>query len=281
MRSKRVLGTVLTVALTAALAAATTTTHAAAAPQALTLTWADDFDGPAGNAPDSSKWTNNVGGDGWGNKELQYYTPGNHNTALDGEGNLVITARAENPEGSSCWYGPCKFSSGRLTTQGKFDQAYGRFEARMKLPTGKGMWPAFWTMGNDFKGVNDGWPQCGEIDVMEYIGDEPNTVYGTLHGPGYFDKDGVGGQTNSGSPLSADFHTYAVDWSPNSVTWSLDGVDYVTKTPSDLPPGKEWVFNHNFFMLLNFAVGGTMSGNPDNDSQLPQQMIVDYVHVYS
>jgi beta-glucanase (GH16 family) len=266
-------------AVTALTAALTTPVQAAPPPRALALTWTDDFDGPAGRAPDSRKWTNDVGGDGWGNDELQYYTAGNRNAALDGTGNLVITARKERPAGSSCWYGACKYSSARLVTMGKFDQAYGRFEARMKLPKGKGLWPAFWMLGNNYE--SKGWPDCGEIDVMENIGSEPSTVYGTLHGPGYSDENGIGGETRSSTPVSAAFHTYAVQWNADSVTWSLDGRDYLTKSRKDVPAGRKWVFDHKFFMLLNLAVGGSWPGSPDNATQFPQQLTVDYVHVFS
>jgi len=250
-------------------------------PHALALTWTDDFDGPAGSGPDPSKWRHDVGGDGWGNKELQYYTDSTRNSALDGDGNLVITARKEQPAGSSCWYGACKYSSARLITQGKFDQRYGRFESRMKLPKGQGMWPAFWMLGADYD--SRGWPDCGEIDVMENVGNEPSTLYGTIHGPGYSDEEGPGGETRlpDGAPLSNAFHTYAVDWRADKITWSLDGRDYLTKTRADIPAGREWVFEHNFFMLLNLAVGGTWPGSPDSSTQFPQQLVVDYVHVYS
>lgn len=126
-----------------------------------TLLWSDDFNGPSGQLPDQSKWTFNTGGDGWGNQELQYYTNSPSNAALDGNGNLVITARRESV--GSCWYGQCQYSSARLMTGGKFGQMYGAIEARIKIPTGKGIWPAFWMLGEDLLQV--GWPQCGEIDV--------------------------------------------------------------------------------------------------------------------
>ena len=266
-------------ALTLAMAPASTAV--VAPPHALRLTWADDFDGPSGRAPDASKWKHDVGGDGWGNQELQHYTSSTRNAALDGGGNLVITAREERPSGSSCWYGTCKYSSARLITQGKFDQAYGRFEARMKLPKGQGMWPAFWMLGADYD--TKGWPDCGEIDVMENVGAEPSTSYGTLHGPGYSDENGPGGSTTlpDGAPLSGAFHTYAVDWTAESIRWSLDGRVYLTQTRKNIPAGAPWVFDHKFFMLLNLAVGGTWPGSPDSSTHFPQELTVDYVHVFS
>nr|MDT0524662.1 glycoside hydrolase family 16 protein [Streptomyces sp. DSM 41633] len=160
------------------------------------------------------------------NHERQYYTGGNSNAALDGQGNLVITARKENPGNYQCWYGTCEYTSARLNTAGKFSAAYGHVEARMKVPRGQGMWPAFWMLGDDFGDV--GWPQSGEIDVMENVGFEPGTVHGTLHGPGYSGADGIGaGYTlPNGEAFADDFHTFAVDWAPDSITWSVDGQVY-------------------------------------------------------
>src|SRR6266542_3268035 len=145
-----------------------------AAVGAAALTWSDDFDGPAGSAPDPSRWRHDIGGGGWGNQELEYYTNSTRNAALDGNGQLVITARRENPAGFGCWYGSCQYTSARLLTAGTFSQQYGRFEARIKIPRGQGMWPAFWMLGTNIGTV--GWPSSGEIDVMENIGREPGTI---------------------------------------------------------------------------------------------------------
>jgi beta-glucanase (GH16 family) len=257
----------------------TPVTPAAAAP-AWVLTWQDEFDQAAGSPPDSSKWTHEVGGDGWGNEELQYYTRSTRNAAHNGQGQLTITAIKEQPAGSSCWYGTCQYSSARLITKDKFTQRYGKVEARMKLPRGKGLWPAFWMMGDDFDSA--GWPDCGEIDVMENIGSEPSTVYGTIHGPGYHSEAGPGGSTTSpdGRPLADAFHTYTVEWLPDSISWFIDGKHYLTLTPADIPSGSRWVFDHPFFMLLNVAVGGTWPGDPGSSTTFPQQLSVDYVRVY-
>ncbi|MEU0466016.1 glycoside hydrolase family 16 protein [Amycolatopsis sp. NPDC006131] len=257
--------------LPALVAAATLTAPQA---QAATVTFNDDFNGPAGSAVDPAKWQLETG-DNVNNHERQYYTAGAANAALDGQGNLVITARRENPGGYNCWYGPCEYTSARLNTAGRFTQTYGHFEARMKLPRGQGMWPAFWALGNDI-GTN-GWPNCGEIDFMENVGFEPNTVHGTIHGPGYSGAEGIGA-AYSGPNFSDGFHTFAVDWAPNQIRWYVDGVLYQTRTPADLG-GDRWVFDHPFFLILNLAVGGYWPGDPDGGTQFPQQLVVDYVRV--
>lgn len=245
------------------------------------LAWHDEFDQAAGTAPDSAKWTHEVGGDGWGNDELQYYNRSTNNAAHNGRGQLTITAIEEEPAGSSCWYGACQYSSARLITKGNFAQQYGKVEARMKLPRGTGLWPAFWMMGDDIDSA--GWPDCGEIDVMEHVGSEPYTLYGTLHGPDYNGENGPGGSTRSpdGTPLADAFHTYAVEWRPDSISWFIDNKRYLTLTPADIPSDARWVFDHPFFMLLNVAVGGRWPGDPDDATTFPQQLSVDYVRVYT
>ncbi|WP_327121310.1 lectin [Streptomyces sp. NBC_01341] len=252
---------------------------AAAAAAAAAVTFSDDFDGPAGAAVDGGKWQVETG-DNVNNHERQYYTAGNRNAALDGQGNLVITARKENPGNYQCWYGRCEYTSARLNTSGKFTTTYGRVEARMKIPRGQGIWPAFWMLGSDIGSV--GWPNSGEIDIMENVGFEPGTVHGTLHGPGYSGSGGIGaGYSLPGGQAFADaFHTFAVDWSPNAITWSVDGTVYQRRTPADLG-GKQWVFNKPFFVILNLAVGGYWPGDPDGSTVFPQQLLVDYVRVSS
>ncbi|MEU5714693.1 lectin [Streptomyces sp. NPDC020403] len=243
------------------------------------VTFSDEFDGPAGSAVDGGKWQTETG-DNVNNHERQYYTAGNSNAALDGQGHLVVTARKENPGNYQCWYGRCEYTSARLNTAGRFTTTYGRVEARMKIPRGQGMWPAFWMLGDDIGQV--GWPSSGEIDVMENVGFEPSTVHGTLHGPGYSGSGGIGaGYTLPGGQAFADaFHTFAVDWSPNSITWSVDGTVYQRRTPADLG-GKQWVFDKPFFVILNLAVGGYWPGDPDASTAFPQQLLVDYVRVSS
>ncbi|MEU3254219.1 ricin-type beta-trefoil lectin domain protein [Streptomyces sp. NPDC006997] len=251
---------------------------APAAPAAAqAVTFSDTFDGPAGAAADSSKWQIETG-DNVNNHERQYYTPGARNAALDGQGHLVITARRENPANYQCWYGTCQYTSARLNTAGKFTAQYGHVEARMKIPRGQGMWPAFWMLGNDLGQV--GWPDSGEIDIMENVGFEPSTVHGTLHGPGYSGSGGIGaGYTLPGGQVFADaFHTFAVDWAPDSITWTVDGQVYQRRTPADLG-GRTWVFNKPFFLILNLAVGGYWPGDPDGSTVFPQRLVVDHVSV--
>ena len=200
----------------------------------------DEFRGAAGTSIDSTKWTPEIGGGGWGNDELQYYTDKPDNVRLDGNGNLEIRALPSSTE-LTCWYGKCRFTSARLITKGKFDFRYGRVEARIKVPEGAGVWPAFWMLGADIDKV--GWPACGEIDIMEFIGKEPTTVYGTIHGPGYSGASGVGRSiTLPGSTkASADFHTFAVEWSDEEIRWFLDGKRFSTTSKKDIPKGSNWV----------------------------------------
>ncbi|THA79318.1 glycosyl hydrolase family protein [Streptomyces sp. A0642] len=258
-------------------ASASTVPSADTAAAAAVTTFADEFDGAAGSAVNGSKWQIETG-DNVNNHERQYYTAGNSNAALDGQGHLVITARKENPANYQCWYGACQYTSARLNTSGKFTQAYGHVEARMKIPRGQGMWPAFWMLGADIGQV--GWPNSGEIDVMENVGFEPSTVHGTLHGPGYSGSAGIGaGYTLPNGQAFADaFHTFAVDWAPDSVTWSVDGNVYQHRTPADTG-GNTWAFNKPFFLILNLAVGGYWPGDPDGNTAFPQQLVVDHVRV--
>jgi beta-glucanase (GH16 family) len=234
------------------------------------LTWHDDFSGPANSKPDPAKWTYDLGASGWGNAELENYTNFAGNASLDGEGHLVIQAIAANGG----------YTSARLKTQGLAAFTYGRIEARIKVPFGQGIWPAFWMLGNDIGTA--GWPRCGEIDVMENIGKEPATVHGTVHGPGYSGGSGIGAPyTLRDGRFADDFHVFSVDWQPGSIELAVDGTAYKRITPADLPRGAAWVYDHPFFLLLNLAVGGNWPGYPDASTRFPQRMIVDYVRVYS
>jgi beta-glucanase (GH16 family) len=241
------------------------------------LTWNDEFDGRSGDSPDPTKWVVEGGGNGWGNNELQYYTPRRENVRQE-NGTLVIEAVKEQFTGSD---GVKRdYTSARLKTQGRFSQAYGRFEARIRIPMGRGVWPAFWLLGDDFSTA--GWPTCGEIDIMENIGTEPSTIHGTLHGPGYFAGKSVSeGFTLSKGRFSDDFHVFAVEWEPQLIRFYVDDKLYSTRTPADLPAGTRWAFDHQFFLLLNLAVGGNLPGSPDSSTVFPQRMLVDYVRVYS
>jgi len=238
------------------------------------LVWEDNFTGAANQLPDASKWTYDIGigpgNDGWGNNELQYYTDRPENASLDGAGNLGITARFES-------FGGRSFTSARLKTKGIFDQAYGRFEARIKLPWGPGIWPAFWMLGANIDEVT--WPQCGEIDIMEYRGQEPNLIYGSLHGPGYSGGAAITksyGYTNN--RFDVDFHIFAVEWGEDYIDYYVDDALYQRLKPEDAPG--EWVYNQPFFMILNIAVGGNFVGFPTPQTPFPQTMLVDYVKVY-
>jgi beta-glucanase (GH16 family) len=241
------------------------------APRAWELTWQDEFEGPAGRLPDSTRWRFDIGTD-WGNSQLEYDTNRPENVSLDGAGHLAITAREED-------YLECKYTSGRINTWGLFEQTRGRFEARIRLPVGQGIWPAFWLLGADFDKV--GWPACGEIDIMEYRGQEPSILHGSIHGPGYSGGSAVTGKTElAGAGLNEGFHVFALEWEPERITWRLDETRYQSLTPEDLPEDGRWVFDHPFFVILNVAVGGHFVGAPDPETSFPQIMLVDWVRVY-
>ena len=243
------------------------------------LTWSEEFSSADGSAPEASKWTYDLGGGGWGNQELEAYTSRRENARIQ-NGNLVITARREKFAGTD---GIARdYTSARLKTQDLFSQAYGRFEARIKIPNGQGIWPAFWMLGNDINTV--GWPKCGEIDVMENIGREPGIIHGSLHGPSSISHTAdltATAALPTGQNYSDDFHLYAVEWEPGTVRFYVDSNNYATFTRTQWPTGEQWVFDHPFFIILNLAVGGAWPGSPDATTQFPQQMLIDYVRVYS
>jgi beta-glucanase (GH16 family) len=241
-----------------------------------TLAWSDEFDQPNGSAPDPSKWQYALGGNGWGNKELETYTDRRTNSKIV-HSKLVITALRESFTGSDNI--TRDYTSARLLTRGKFSQAYGRFEARIKIPFGQGIWPAFWLLGDNIGETP--WPDCGEIDIIENIGREPQTVHGTIHGPGYSGDGGIGSPYSlKGGRFADKFHLYAVEWEPKTIRFYVDDHLYKTITEADLPAGKRWVYDHPFFILLNVAVGGAWPGYPDSSSTFPQKMEVDYIRVY-
>lgn len=238
------------------------------------LVWSDDFNGAAGVLPDAAKWKFDIGvgpnNDGWGNAELQYYTNRPSNASLDGKGNLAITAKKELYSGSG-------FTSARLKSSGLLEQSYGRFEARIKTPWGPGIWPAFWLLGADVN--TKGWPQCGEIDIMELRGQKPNIINGTVHGPGY---SGAASITKSyafvNNRFDADYHLFAVEWGPDFVDFFVDEILYQRITPENVKG--TWVFDHPFFIIMNVAVGGNYLGFPTDQTPFPQSMLIDYVKVY-
>ena len=253
-------------------------------PSTWALVWSDEFDGRPGTAPNANVWGREIGDGtvngipGWGNSELEYYTDGTSNVAKDGLGNLNITVKEA--DGSlMCYYGPCEYTSARLLTKNRFEVAYGRVEARIKVPTGSGLWPAFWMLGTDID--QNPWPQSGEIDIMEFVGRRPNEVFGTLHGPGYSGGQSYGRVYDLGTPVSDAYHVFAVEWQPDKVEWFIDGISYFTATPNDpFLQGKQWVFNHPFFILLNVAIGGNFGGPVGPETTFPQTMSVDYVRLY-
>jgi len=274
------------------------------------LVMSDEFD--VEGAPDSEIWNFDTGigpnSDGWGNNELQYYTNRSENVTVQ-NGLLIISAIEEDYMGAS-------FTSARLLTKGKFTQAYGRFEARIKVPGGSGLWPAFWLLGENFD--VDGWPQCGEIDIMEYRRQEPTKVSGSIHGPGYSGETDPQGHVTKSYDLGNDrydagFHIYGIEWGPDYINYYVDDVLYNQITPSDIEitptdavytlndgveaaeatedsPAVEaveptditgdWVFNKPFYIIINLAVGGNFPGDPDSGEAFPQNMLIDYVRVY-
>ena len=241
------------------------------------LAWHDKFNGPAGSAPDPTKWVIENGGNGWGNNELEYYTSRRQNIRQEG-GNLVIEAIREKyigPDGIERNY-----TSARVKTQGRFSQQYGRFEARIRVPSGKGYWPAFWLLGDDISA--HGWPICGEIDIMEAASFKPFKIYSSLHGPGYSGGNAVTSVFTFPTDSARErFHDFAAEWAPQVVRFYVDGKLFATRTPADLPSGARWVFDHPFFLVLNLAVGGNLPGSPDESTMFPQSMLVDYVRVYA
>jgi beta-glucanase (GH16 family) len=242
-----------------------------------TLVCSDEFNGPDGSPPDPAKWEFVTGGSGFGNNELEYYTDRAANIHQE-KGNLVITARKETYAGSD---GVSRaYTSARIETRGLFEQKYGRMEARIKLPEGQGIWPAFWMMGNNFGSV--GWPACGEIDIMEKVGFEPSEVHGSLHGPGYSGGEPLTGTFTmpENGRIGDGFHVFATEWTPREIRFYADDVLYETQTIESLPVDKHWAFDHPFYLLLNVAVGGYWPGDPDATTRFPVSMLVDYVRVY-
>ncbi len=243
-----------------------------APPEGMELVWSDEFDGDAINL---ENWTYDIGGWGWGNGEAQYYTDRPDNARIE-DGLLIIEARQERFDDSY-------YTSARLKTQDRQQFRYGRIEARMKVPEGAGLWPAFWMLGSGFEeGSEDparNWPNVGEIDVMEYIGREPDLVMGTIHGPGYSGALGLTTWHRPGADIADDFHTFAVDWDEEGIRWYFDGEQYAEKTPASLS-GREWVFDQPFFIILNVALGGTLGGFISPELEFPVYMYVDHVRVY-
>ncbi len=271
MKTVTLLGATCVVALTVAVA----TTRAAQG----ALIWSDEFNQADNSAPDANKWVYELGGGGWGNNELETYTSTRDNSYIASDpdatdGKVLVIQAVKSSTGA--------YTSARLKTQGKFDAQYGRIEARLKSTNGQGLWPAFWMLGEGISTV--GWPACGELDIMEIINANPTKTYGTAHGPGYSGSNGIGNNyiLPGGDTYDQAYHVFALDWAPNKIVWSVDGIVYHTITPASLPAGTTWVYNNApFFILLNLAVGGSWPGNPDGTTVLPQALKIDYVRVYA
>lgn len=262
-----------------------------AAPKKLKLLWSDEFNGKKGVRPSAKVWSAEIGGGGWGNSERQFYTDKAANASMNGLGSLVITAnRISNEYAEQIGEVPgtedilnrcseCQFTSARLKTARKLSFQYGRIEARIKMPVGIGTWPAFWMLGGD---LLDGvpWPECGEIDIMEFRGDIPDQSTSAIHGPTTPQGSGLGARFLSGPPLSEGYHTYAIDWKKNSLTFLVDGSPTGTFTSADTG-SRGWVYNQKFFLILNLAMGGTYAGEYIDPALNQAQLHVDYIRYYS
>ena len=235
------------------------------------VVWADEFN--TDGALDTSKWIYNIGTgqNGWGNNELQYYTDRAENIKIE-DGMLHITAKKETFMGSN-------YTSSRILTKGLYESKYGRYEARIKLPWGKGIWPAFWLLGDNSNGTVV-WPQVGEIDIMEYRGQDPTVVHGSVHGPGYSAGEAsTKSYTLENDRFDTGFHIFGIEWGPKYINFYVDDVLYNQITPKDVTG--DWVFDNNeFYIIMNLAVGGSFAGNPSSETVFPQTMMVDYVRVY-
>lgn len=234
------------------------------------LVMQDEFE--SNGAPDASLWSYDIGtgANGWGNNELQYYTDREENVRVD-NGLLVITARQESFNGSN-------YTSARLLTKNKFEQTHGRFEAKIWLPWGQGVWPAFWLLGVDEEGKT--WPEIGEIDVMEFRGQEPTKIHGSVHGPGYSAGQAITKSYSlTNDRFDTGFHVFGIEWGPKYINYYVDDVLYNQITPEDVTG--DWVFEKPFYIIINLAVGGSFVGPPNAETVFPQTMLVDYVRVYN
>jgi beta-glucanase (GH16 family) len=252
----------------------------AAKPPVRKLLWSQEFNEAAGTPPSSKFFDYDLGGGGWGNKELQWYTEDAVKT--NGEGQLEISVTkippvAEDELPYNC-FGDCQYFSGRIKTQDKIRFKYGRMEARLKLPAGTGVWPAFWMLGSNIKAK--GWPQSGEIDIIELRGREPELAIVSAHGPGYSGAASKTGSKRYGTPLSDDYHVYAIEWAANKISWFVDGKLVHTLTNKSVKAGT-YVFNQDFFLILNVAMGGDFDGGQLDSDIEGVKMNVDWIRYYS
>lgn len=246
--------------------------------------WSDEFEGAAGARIDATRWSHDIsdgcaaGVCGWGNNEKEYYTDAIENIALDGSGNLRIVARLA-PAGMTCYYGPCRYTSAKVTTRGKMNAAPGRVEARIKLPVGQGLWPAFWMLGSSFPATP--WPQCGELDILENRGSASAGMSSAIHGPGYSGNTPlVRGYVLPQGNFSDDFHVFGAEWDSTQVTFFVDNTPHYVVTRSEMERYGKSVLDQSYFLILNLAVGGNFDGDPRSDAIFPAAMLVDYVRVY-
>jgi len=246
--------------------------------------WSDEFEGPAGTRVDATKWSHDLGDGctagicGWGNNEKEHYTDAVENIALDGSGNLRIVARVA-PAGMTCYYGPCRYTSAKIHTRGKMNAGPGAVEARIKLPAGQGLWPAFWMLGSSFPATP--WPACGELDIMEFRGSTTAGMSSAIHGPGYSGNTPlVRGYALAQGSFSDDFHTFRVEWDSAQVKFFVDNTAHYAVTRSQLERYGKSILDQPFYPILNLAVGGHFDGDPNSDAIFPATMLVDYVRVY-
>lgn len=233
------------------------------------LAWADEFNGTEINTSD---WTHEIGGHGWGNNELEYYTDRADNSFIS-EGALVIEAKKENFSGS-------QYTSARMITKDKKTFTHGRVDVRAILPEGQGIWPAIWMLGNNISTI--GWPACGEIDIMELVGHKPSTTHGTAHwgpqGQGFSTFKGEGYDLSGSAKFSDEYHVFSIVWEFGEIEWFVDDNSFFKLKNSDV--NGAYPFDQDFFFILNVAVGGNWPGNPDGSTSFPQRMVIDYVRIF-
>jgi len=238
------------------------------------LVWQDEFNR---DSLDLTKWSPETGGHGWGNNELQYYTDSDSNSYVE-NGNLVLKAEVV-PQGIGSSKGLRYYSSARLRTYSKGDWKYGRIEVKAKVASGQGIWPAIWMLPTDW--LFGGWPSSGEIDIMEHVGYDLGVVHGSVHTEAYNHK--INTQKSSARKISnvdTEFHVYSIIWDKDKISFFIDDIQYFLFENDQQGNYKTWPFDQRFHLLINIAVGGDWPGNPDNSTNFPRSMLIDYVRVY-
>ena len=238
------------------------------------IVWQDEFDK---DSLDLTKWSREIGGHGWGNNELQFYTDSDSNSYVE-NGNLILKAQVV-PQGIGSSKGLRYYSSARLRTYGKGDWKYGRIEVKAKVASGQGIWPAIWMLPTDW--LFGGWPSSGEIDIMEHVGYDLGVVHGSVHTEAYNHK--INTQRSSARKIAnvdTEFHVYSIIWDKDKISFFIDDVQYFLFENDQQGNYKTWPFDQRFHLLINIAVGGDWPGNPDNSTNFPRKMLVDYVRVY-